>query len=228
MQNHFSEAIRELAAERDRLLHEKDLRISLERLQRLRLILASELPLETALRSIAKERDNMIDSREAWLSPRLHSELMARAVAPSRTGKKFYRFDWAVAPLRCSALRFGSLSGAVLAVVMCASVFLYFAHRERAVVTDGTIIDTLPHSGEVSTPAVYKSSLTGRGAHLFDAPTRQLTLHVSKMEIASFQPSLLAINNSLLNGTAHTDEALSLDLPTRKLMSDAEGVNNNE
>lgn len=216
-------AMRKIAAQRDDFVRDQGA-ISADRLQRLHSVLASELPVETALSQAAKQRDETLSAGvpviptfvEAALAERL---LTRPTLAPCRESVSRYgnflqtlwRFVFVHAPR--------PLSVATVVALLTIGVVL-FSHwstrRSGIVVLGGPLVQASPDATTTGGVA-YQARSVRFGDYFLPASGNQLTLRVSTTELASLQPSLL-----IATYLPEHDAGLPLDLPVRQILMDTE------
>lgn len=218
--------MRDIAEQRDNLLR-GERAISPDRLQRLHAILASELPVETALFAAGRQRDESLSVRVPVLPATIRAAL-AQQLPPLRAAPK------PLDALRLSRIRlhtwWGSLGPTRVAiaaiVILLAAGALHFA--DWSSVTRGLRISdpTLqPTADPKSAPEFAHQGLPPHPEERsFTASSDHLTLRVGTMELASLQPSLLTINRVFLPDRYEADRSLPLDLPIRQILIDAEAA----
>jgi hypothetical protein len=102
------------------------------------------------------------------------------------------------------------------AVILLFGGTFYFARPNRA----GAPV-RISERGTTATAPLFKTALlTDAGDRFFGNTGGDLTLHVSKVELASLQPSLLSINRAILAERYYADQGLPLDLPIRQILSE--------
>jgi hypothetical protein len=217
------ELIRELAAQRDSGLRHCRPDISRERLRRLQAALAQKFPVETSLNSAAMRRDASLDNREFQIPPIVETELTKRLTFSAEYKLNEGR-PLARQMVHLSRQRLASAAAVAAAVSILVGGGLYF-------VGSGWHGSSTGISGDLEGPSASKSisgssdaaSLRRPGDRVFESSGEHLTLRVGKIELASLQPSLLSINQTVLADRRHREQGLPLDLPIREILIDATG-----
>jgi len=167
--------------------------ISAQRLEQLQAFLAAELPVETALFAAAKQRD---ESLSGW--PTLPAVVRSGLVEQIR-----------------SVRNRRNLSGAYRTVAaLAAAIVVTFAALQLSRSRD---------AATQTSAAVPPSSIMNADLVAFFSDATPLTLRVSRLELASLDRSLLAINRALPDFEQRT-QPLPLDLPIRPIRLDVEAV----
>jgi len=215
----ITDMMREVAEQRDAGLREGLPEISPDRLRRLQAALAREFPVECGLDSIAMRRDASLRTRAPQLPTSVETEL---AKGLTFTGA-FEASELVRLPspsVQLSRRLVSALAIAAAVIVLIGGAF-YFSGSKNPVTAVGV-------SGKLESPSVRTittvssgaASLTDAGDRLFASSGNDLTLRVSKIELASLQPSLLTMNRAILADRRHADRGLPLDLPIREMFID--------
>lgn len=211
----LARAMREMAGQRDNQLREAGA-IPPDRLKKLQAFLAAELPVETALFAVARQRDESLRAEQLVLPTVMHAAL-AEAVRSVRGAAKpldvLRRFGGWLEPASLSGVY--RAAAAVAATALIATALLHFSHSGS---TPGrSSSEPPPHSIVNAEPAVFSR------ASLFERSANQLTLRMNRFELASLDPSLLTINRTFPD-FPQPDRVLPLDLPLRQIHLDVESV----
>lgn len=216
--------LREISSRRDRRL-ESHMAMPAERLQRLRAVLASKLPLETALSHAATKRDEMLPAGVSVIPTHVQvalAERMMARVGGDRSGQlvicdgKIRRTVWRLAySPRALAL--------AAAVALFAAGFLLISQwgtrGSRAGVTNAPPKFAL--SDAITARDVFQQVMLARlGDSFIPSSDNRLTLNISTTELALLQPSLLTARYLL----ERHDADLPLDLPIRQSVMNAEAA----
>ena len=203
-------AMREIAEQRDSQLREAGA-ISADRLKQLNAFLAVELPLETALLSAARQRDESLSVMEPVLPAAVHAALVEHARSVRAAATRLDVLRQLVAPLKAMSLATGYRTAAVVAAtVLITFALLHFSHLNQPARISN---QSRPNSVVALGPADF--------SNVFERPADQLTLQVSRLQLASLDPSLLTVARPLPE-FEHPDRALPLDLPIRQIRLDVE------
>lgn len=205
-------AMREIAEQRDSRLRDAGA-ISADRFEQLNLFLAAELPVETALFTAARRRDASLKTAEPVL-PAIVRAALAEQVESVRSATPVLDV------LRQLFARLKAMTFAPIyrtAAVVAVTVFITFAllHLSPSHQTTRISKESQPNSGMVLGPAVF--------SNVFERPANQLTLQVSRLDLASLDPSLLTIARALPE-FEHAERVLPLDLPIRQIRLDVEAL----
>jgi hypothetical protein len=206
-------ALREIAEERDNQLRKAGA-ISADRIERLQAFLAAEFPVETALDAAARQRDASLSVAEPALplavQAALREQLRSARAAPSRFEVLRHFLPWLETPSLRRAFRAASLAAAAIIVAL---TMLHFSHSRNPVTRTGN--QSRPSSIVDQNPTLFSPNL------FFDHSDDRLSLRMTRLELASLEPSFITINRALPD-SEQTDRVLSLELPIRQIRLDVE------
>lgn len=205
--NGLAGALREIAEQRDNRLRKAEA-ISADRVKQLQAFLAAEFPVEAALNAAARQRDESLSVAEPALPLAVHAALRDQV----RSARAAANPWWPEALRLRGAYQKAAL---VAAAIIITSAVLHFAHTSKPVARSVN-----------QSPA---SSIFDQNAELlsrdwpFERSADRLTLRVSRLELASLDPSSFTINRALLD-LDQPGRVLSLDLPIKQIRLDVEAV----
>lgn len=197
----LTEALRELVKARDCRLGPRTL--SPEILAQLNDCLAAQFPVETAFRALGIERDHSLDQTRLDLSPKVSETLIETARLRAKvTRDEDYPFTWR------RWIRVPSYVGLAAAVVLTLA-WIVGARHYQGPVRGG---QNSPQAGRPN----QGESFTPSGEIFFVARVDRLNLEAARIELASLQPSRMALNAAYL--IEQTDAGVRLDLPLEQII----------
>ncbi|HKP04467.1 MAG TPA: hypothetical protein VJU77_14035 [Chthoniobacterales bacterium] len=206
-------AMRQIAEQRDSQLCEAEA-ISPDRLEQLQAFLAAALPVETALLAAARRRDASLGLTQPSLPAAVHLALVEQAVRVS--GHPAGIFWSLVAWFQRSDLAALSRTAAAAALaVALAWTGLHFSSSRHSAA------QISQESAGASNVNPWPAAFSNRDA--FKRSANDLTLGVSRIDLASLDPSLLT-NGRAFPDLALPDRGLLLDLPIRQIRLDVEAM----
>jgi hypothetical protein len=201
--NGLTGAMRDIAEQRDKQLRDVD-QISSQRLEQLHSFLAAELPVDTALFAAAKQRDESLNGWPA-LPAIVRAALLGQVRSARSEAKPF------------TALRQSTWAGVYrTAAAVAATIVIAFAMLQLSGSRD---------AATQTSNAVPASSIMNADLVAFFSDATPLTLRANRLELASLDRSLLAINRTLPD-FEQGNRILPLDLPIRPIRLDVEAVRN--
>lgn len=210
--------MRKVAAHRDAQLRKSGPEISANRLRGLQAALARRFPVETALHSAAIRRDVLLQFRETEIPLPVKAELTKRlAFTGGNAASNVSRL--LPCPTYCPHRRLASAAALAAAVIGLIGGAFYFSGADgRTRTTHVSRVSESPVGRKDITELPAAPSPADSGDRLFVSSRDHLTLRVSRAELASFQPPLLAINGAMLTDRRQADQGLPLDLPVREML----------
>jgi hypothetical protein len=212
-------AMREIAEQRDKRLGGAG-EISADRLEELEALLAMELPVETALLTAARQRDESLSLPEPALPAVVHAALAEQVQSVRARANPFDALRglgaWLAAPSQPVGYRTAALVVGT-AIIAFALLRVSGLSDSTSRVANESRSGSIEYSGQ---EALIKNDVFGRSVD-------QLTLRVKRIELASVDPSLLTINR-VLPDFEPADGLLPLDLPIRQIRLDVEAVRSRE
>lgn len=204
-------ALREIAEQRDRRLRGGDA-ISAERFKQLQVFLAAELPVEMALYAAARQRDESLSSSGQAVPAVVRAALVEQVRSVRAAGNPLKALRQFVGRLRAHSPVAYRTAGVVAAAVVIAFAMLKFPRLNNATrrISDG------PPPGSFINPAAAFSD-----DGIFDRSATALTLRMSRLELASLEPSLLTISR-MRRDLEQADRVLPLDVAVRQIHLDVE------
>jgi hypothetical protein len=206
-------AMREIAEQRDSQLREAGA-ISANRLEQLNAFFAMEFPVETTLLAAARRRDASLSAMEPALPAVVRAALIENLGSVRAAATPLAVLRQLVAGLKAMSLEPVYGRAAVVAATILVGFALFHFSRSRNQ-TARISNQSQPDSAMALGPAPF--------ANVFERPADQLTLQVSRLDLASLDPSLLTIARALPE-FEHADRVLPLDLPIRQIRLDVEAV----
>ena len=209
----LASAMRQIAEQRDSQLREAEA-ISPDRLEQLQAFLAAALPVETALLAASRRRDASLSLPQPSLPAAVHLALVEQAVRAS--GHPAGIFSSLVAWFQTSDLAALSriAAAAALAVALAWTGLHFSSSRHPA----AQISQEPPAASNVNPwPAAFSNG------DAFKRSVDDLTLRVSRIDVASLDPSFLT-NGRAFPDLALPDRGLLLDLPLRHIRLDVEAM----
>lgn len=186
--------LREVAESRDRRLRE--MAIPPEVLARLNDCLAAQFPVETAFRILGRQRDHLLDRERLSVPPRIAETLSERGRS------------------RGIRLKIPSYFGLAAGIALTLGWILVRGHHQA-----------LLQSGRSSPPAAWPNTREGSAPAneiFFVDRLDRLSLEATRIELASLQPSRLALSTAYLIEQPDALTGIRLDLPLRQLLHGTE------
>jgi hypothetical protein len=218
----ISNVMRRLAAARDSRLRVAGAAIPPDRLASLRRSVASVFPVEMALIAATKERDELLRVAPVIPAPielALQKRLRVQqplSIQPERV-RPFDEWVHVCSRLIASAPRVA----AAVAFVLFVGASVHFATLSQNAHQAGISKDRQNANVEVLANAPDRERLDNA---LLAKSEAQLTLRVTRLELASLRHSLLTLNRAFLADKPDPDHGLPLDLPFRQILIDADAA----
>ncbi len=223
--DHLSNAMREVAAQRDKLLRESSGAISTDRLQCLHATLASQFPVEAALSEVAIRRDEALGT-QAPLLPAHVAVALAQRLSLRRTTLESGKALWLSPSWLYSLLHsVGTPARVMVAVTMViltagALKLARWGHISGLRISDAS--SQRPAQPNSAADPAHQGAAARSEDSFLPGSGSNLTLRVSTIELASLRPSLLTMNRAFLPDRYESDRGLPLDLPIRQIFIEAE------
>ena len=221
--------LHEVAARRDARLQRRGATMPSTTSDRLQDAVASAFPVEAALSAAALKRDRMFNGQTPVLPALIAAALAERVLPPQTEAMPSARLQqiWTFLQLRWRLAGVpGHFAAAAAAAVIIGFAVAQFSRpvRHDHAAQLPQLTEHRPQTGPVGAELPAQDWLTSQENGILGASSRQLTLRVSRIELASLRPSLLSVEQAMLANRFESDGGLPLDLPIRQIFIDGEAA----